>query len=130
MIMPIPDDATIRDVLRLLTDPEEYVRGVLGNMHECRSHYGTASVKIGVTGAGHAPHYRIEYPVDGTTKFFAAYNGRNHEQREDWGELTLDALLGRASMPDHPLFRESWSTRVMQLEEVIALLGEIRGVRR
>ena len=126
----IASDATIRETLGSLLHPEEYVRRILEKMYECRSHRGSASVRIGVTGEGRAPNYRTEYLLDGVRKVFAVYSGLSHEQREDLGELTLDNLFGDERMPDHALQGEHWSTRAMELGEVTALIGEIRGVKR
>lgn len=143
--MVLPSNSTIRDLTRrtTLTHPESYVRRVLGNMHTCRKEHGSALVRIGVTGEGRQPHYWIspERPdrdegsaidiedidrfldlarsqewANNQSHFFLVYDGRNHERIEDWGFWEV--------RPEH------WSRRQLTLEEVAALLGEIRQFRR
>ena len=54
-------DATITDLLNSLNKRRDYVHGVFTNMWKCKREYGSASVRIGVSGAGRSPNYRIEY---------------------------------------------------------------------
>jgi len=55
------DDATIADVVGTLNKPLEYVRRVLERMWECKRQFGIALVRIGVTGEGRTPNYRVEH---------------------------------------------------------------------
>lgn len=131
----VPKDATIADVLSELDQPEDYVRQVFGNMTPIFRQHGAAVVRIGTTGTGFSPHYRID-PGDGfnaaTAKFgldgsepdadandyfeahFVAFDGRNHQQRGEWGSGTL--------------MEQNWSEGRMTYDEVKALLGKIRGL--
>jgi hypothetical protein len=57
----LSQDATIADVLATLARAESYVRGMLENMYECKREHGNAVARIGITGGGVAPNYRIEF---------------------------------------------------------------------
>lgn len=134
----IPKDATITVIRGRLSDPDAYLRGVLGNMILCRKRYGTAVVRIGTSGEGRAPHYRVqpaETYVDATmrevfavgdpealareeertnTSLYTAYHGKSHEPLK-WGKKELQDV--------------SWSDRWMNIEQVQSLLGEVRGIK-
>ena len=137
----LPEDATIATVLEMgtLSNPDRYLTGVLKNLMACQREHRSADVRIGRTGGGRAPHYRIE-PEGGSfasnereimgiddpetvareaehrwLACFNAYNGRNHEKL-DWGEAELQS--------------NSWSSRAMSIEEVRNLIGGVRGIKR
>lgn len=86
-------------------------------MHACKKKHGTATVRIGTTGRGIAPHYRVEPILDMDTftgrfeDYFAAYDGRNH-QKFEWGPFELK--------------NEHWSDKDMTYEEIQSLLGSVR----
>ena len=120
-------DETIRDIADRLSQPESYVRGVFGNMAAYRKEVGAEPiVKIGCTGEGFYPHYRIEpesrpdphaiidFDMDGFLKL-ATFNGRNHSAM-DW---TAKDIVG-----------EHWSSGSMTYRDVQNLLGDIRGFAR
>ena len=123
----LPENATISDVLGLLENAEEFVRGALGNMTAFKKKHGSAFVRIGVTGIGAFPHYRVE-PAGSADDFlkdfiagdknlerhFTAYHGRNHKQL-DWGVAELRG--------------EHWSTGIMNYDAIQHLLGELRGFK-
>src|SRR6266851_641675 len=136
--LPLPNDATIADVMsRPIAPATEYARKIVEHMWDCRRQFGDPSVRIGVTGEGRAPNYRIEYTQDteGRHSVFAVYNGLSHRPVEDLGEavgLDLDVLFGdkepdpdAPKNPDRVLRGEHWSTRVMRLDEVAAILGNL-----
>jgi hypothetical protein len=128
-------DATIRDVVGRLNKPAEYLRRVLEHMYECKREFETAFVRIGVTGNGRAPNYRIEYSKDSSGHWtYAVYNGLSHQQIDDLGDLGefLLAPLEEIEIkrPDRSLQREHWSSRAMQWDEVAIVLGELRRRRR
>ena len=132
--MPLADDVTLRDVVNAntLNEPERYVRGVLGNMGDCRRRFGTATVQLGITGDGRSPNYQVspardpdedveawlDYYVEAMTtgndpkQRFAAFNGMSHKQ------LAFGA---------NELRYKHWSDERSDYEEVQALLGELRG---
>jgi hypothetical protein len=128
----IANDAIISDILATLDDAERYLRGVFGNMVEYRKHHETAVVRIGTTGQGIAPHYRVQKehsregedlgyfadvfntgPIE-SSEHFMAFHGRSHKKLE-WGAEELQ--------------RHSWSIRAMSYDEVQALLGHLRGFK-
>jgi hypothetical protein len=117
----VANDATIVDIVTSLKNPAGYVRGVLANMADYRKEQGTAVVRIGTTGQGVVPHYRIQREhstvgelvgFDDEAGYFMAFHGSNHERLE-WGSAQLRG--------------EHWSTRALTFEEVQALLGKLRG---
>jgi hypothetical protein len=138
----ITGDATIADIVGRLNKPMEYVRSVLEHMWECRREFGSASVRIGVMGEGRAPNYRLEYAKEGMSHaaVFKAYNGLSHKPIEGLGQWNLTdedfvaALDGTNTelppTPDHTLRGEHWSSRVMRLEDVSTLLGQLRTRKR
>ena len=135
----IPADATIAVIKGRLRDPIEYVRRVLMNMQSCKEEHGDAVVRIGITGEGVAPHYRIE-PEEGLgapvgrelsshtsdemerertyilRAFYNAYNGFSHKKQIRWSHKELQD--------------DSWSRHSMILAEVRDLIGEMRGYKQ
>lgn len=106
-----PND-TIATVLDMLTDKEEYVRTVLVNMAECRRRFDSACrVYIGVTGSATAPHHKISY-----------INARGNWQ-------TFGTFNGKKPFKDVAIHEKNWSSAHMSLEDVKALLGELRGFK-
>src|SRR5437879_5011039 len=98
MAVPTIDRAaTIADVAGHLTKPTEYVRQVLAKMLDCRRDYAEPSVRIGVTGKGRSPHYRIEYPSDPFPAIFDAFHGASHKKLVDEDYLR-DEHWSRRSM--------------------------------
>jgi hypothetical protein len=53
-------DARIQDVLHTLSNPEDFVRGILGSFINEGFDRDEAVVRIGILGPGAAPHYCIE----------------------------------------------------------------------
>jgi hypothetical protein len=122
----IPKDAILSDITNSLDQPKEYVRHVFGNMVDFHKAHGAAVVRLGTTGRGVAPHYRVQKShgsgeilghLDKTIEpeYFTAFHGRSHKQLE-WGARELRG--------------EHWSTRAMTYEEVQFLLGELRKFRK
>ena len=138
----LADNVTIADLTasNTLDDPVEYVRQVFGNMIDCRRQWGTAFVRIGTTGRGIAPNYRVapeapETPgldtgegvqaaieeIEALSKSidrhgqYAAFHGRSHRQLQ-WGTKELR--------------EEHWSAARMSHDEVQTLLGSLRGFKR
>jgi hypothetical protein len=130
----LPKSATISVIIGRLRDPEAYLRGVLNNMMLCKRQHGSAVVRIGTTGEGLIPHYRVEpsatelealtpellastheeveqHSTHRLATYYNAYRGTSHEKL-DWGHRELQA--------------ESWSSQSMSLDEVRDLLGKVR----
>jgi hypothetical protein len=126
----LSQDATTADVLATLARPESYVRGMLENMYECKREHGNAVARIGVTGGGVAPNYRIEFeheePLLGFSGFkvgiVGVFDGRSHKIIQ-W----IDDIAQEDGIPVRD---ENWSSRSMSLSDVAALLGQIRQARK
>ena len=124
---------TIRDIIPSLANAEEYVRNVLGHMAAFKRRQIEPVVRIGTTGEGIVPHYRIEpyskkvetlddFDVEvarnsllGYIENVAAFNGRSHKKM-NWGAFNIRG--------------EHWSSGTMNFVEVQSLLGELRFGRR
>ena len=66
------------------------------------------AVRLGITGEGKAPYYRIDYKDDdGTTGLYGSFAGKIAGQGIETHE-------------------ETWSSRSMTKDEVAAVLGRIR----
>jgi len=78
-----------------------------------------AIVRIGVSGTGVAPNYRIEYPNQpklaalGLTIGADTYSGKGHKE--------LQHFLSRG---------EQWSTRAMSFADLRNLIGTLRAKRK
>ncbi len=111
---PLGYSATIKDVLHTLRDPVEYVRGVLGNFYACGLSTEQSSVRIGVSGNGIVPNYKIE--IQSNYDIYFMCSGMTHKVKSrQWY-----SMFGG----------ESWSDNYMTFSEVRDLLGQLRGVRR
>jgi len=126
----LSQDATIADVLATLARPESYVQGMLENLYECKRAHGSATARIGVTGGGVAPNYRIEFeheePPLGFSGFkvgiVGVFDGRSHK--------IIQWIDNIAQADGIPVRDENWSRRSMSLSQVAALLGQIRQARK
>ncbi|WLA39754.1 hypothetical protein QNJ95_44180 [Bradyrhizobium elkanii] len=54
----------LSDVLHTLSDPEEYVRGIVGSFVAHEFNRDEAVIRIGVSGSGIIPNYYIEESND------------------------------------------------------------------
>lgn len=113
MSRTLPDAATLRDILWNLVDADAFVSQVFGVAHRATKDHGEVQIRLGVTGTGRLPNYRVEHANTGEPIF--AVDGANH-QRWPNGE----SFSGLAN----------WSTAVMTKAQVEALLGEIRDFQR
>ncbi|MCZ4346443.1 hypothetical protein [Devosia neptuniae] len=64
---------TIETVWPRLTHQRKYVATVRHRMEQCAKIHGNASVKIGITGSGQKPCYRIIYLKAGEEQVFGSY---------------------------------------------------------
>ena len=101
-----PND-TIADVISKLKSPIPYMRGVLDKLAACESLHGNAFVRIGITGTGLYPCYRVSYVSDGTEQVFAVYN--------DNGTLFVSSELNT----------DDWSGKSMSRKEVEHLAAKL-----
>jgi hypothetical protein len=97
----IPDDFTIETVWSGLTHQRPYVSGVLHKMRVCQKAHGNAHVRIGVTGTGQKPYYRV-FSIDkeANENIFGSFYD-NHDPLENAFVLTAN-----------------WSSRAMAFKDV------------
>ena len=98
----------ISDLIHILSDPIEYIRGIVSNFvfygYDCE----TAAIRHGITGTGAFPNYKIEEPsvpvmVSVLTRQFQMtktpariFRGREHREMTE--------------LEDHERHDENWST--------------------
>ncbi len=96
----IPSDSTIESVWTRLTHPRKYVSGVLAAMRKYRDEGGNISVRIGITGSGQKPYYRVFRQVDdGDDVIFGSYYD-NHEPLENGFAQTFNWSVNATSFED------------------------------
>jgi hypothetical protein len=113
----------VSDLIPVLSDPIEYVRGILGNFVSYGCDPETSAVRVGVTGAGVCPNYKIEEPSFSHTVTVLSLHslctatpahtfcGRNHREMTE-----LDGQWRRDN---------NWSTATMSFAELKALLSNL-----
>jgi hypothetical protein len=117
-------NARIEDILLTLSDPEEYVRGILENFYTGKFNREVANVRIGISGSGIFPHYCIYQGegdhvlalADGTILGYekrAVFHGRSHNL------ILEDEFIG-----------VSWSLSKASFAEVQSLLGIMRASKK
>ena len=95
-------DANIEDILHTLSDPEEYVRGIVGSFIREGFDLDKAVVRIGISGTGVFPHYCIEQrsatasTALGTVEVYerrAVFHCKSHKQilEDDYNKLECDS---------------------------------------
>ena len=91
----IPADATIASIAQAhtLNRPLRYVLNVYTHMWSCKKKFGNAFVRVGITGEGKAPHYRIEYSNDRGISIFGVYRGPGHRPFEDLGAFRANDIV-------------------------------------
>ncbi|MBV1701065.1 MAG: hypothetical protein KGQ46_04520 [Hyphomicrobiales bacterium] len=67
-----PND-TIATIFHRLTHPRDYIARVRHEMLTCKDKHGSSYVKIGVTGKGIKPCYRITYDDNGAEAIYGSY---------------------------------------------------------
>ena len=95
MAKALSKDATFTDLRSSPQKAERFVRKVLGVLGKARKAHGDVRVRMGTTGSGLAPNYRVEEP-SGRPLF--AIDGANHlpwpegksfEGQENWSTITM-----------------------------------------
>jgi hypothetical protein len=110
----IPLNATIATVWPLLTYPRQYVANVRHKMKNCFEKHGNSSVRIGVTGTGQKPCFRVFYKLGGSDAeiiFGSYWDNLNPLEKED-------------------VLNTNWSASSMSYEEVDAFLKEKVGWKK
>jgi hypothetical protein len=113
----------IGDLVHVLADPTGYVSGVFSNFVFYGCDPETSAIRIGVTGAGIFPNYKIEEPgvpvtitihscqFEMTETPARTFSGRNHREMTE--------------LDDHERHGENWSTDTMSFAELEALLSNL-----
>ncbi|MCC6918169.1 MAG: hypothetical protein IT548_03140 [Alphaproteobacteria bacterium] len=111
--MTLPSDATIATVWPTLTHQRDYVANTRHKAGQCAKMHGNAYVRIGVTGSGQKPCYRIFYLTpDGAEKIFGSY-WDNH-----------------SPLDNERAINTNWSTAAMSFAQLDALMLEKHGPGR
>ena len=110
----IAANSTILSVWNKLTYSRDYGTGVLQKLRTCRNEHGNSQVKIGVTGSGQKPCYRITYSKPGSDAemIYGSY-WDNHDPLESEFVLT-----------------QNWSSELIPFEELESFLKEKYPVRK
>ena len=106
---PLPKDATFKDLRTPRVETERFLRNVIGVMHKAQKEHGPIMVRMGITGTGQAPNYRIEDP-DGQP--LQAIDGATHAP---WPE---DARFSGS---------DNWSSAAMSRGDVEDILSSMSG---
>ncbi|MDA8870287.1 hypothetical protein N9H93_02720 [Rhizobiaceae bacterium] len=106
----ISKDPTLATIWSTLWEARIFVAQVRHTMGKCVTAHGSASVRIGVTGKGLAPCYRISWSDEGIERIANSY----------WYDHTP---FGRQDVEG-----PNWSTATMNYAEVDALLREKTGI--
>lgn len=127
MLATLPQDATIADVLATLAKPESYVRQMLQNLYDCKRVHGNAEARIGITGGGFAPNYRVEFLHPENSFGFkigiqGVFDGRSHKLIQWIDEIAQEDGI--------PVRDEHWSDRTMMIDDVATFLGQIRAAKK
>lgn len=99
MPQSIPNDSTVKTVWPHMTHQQNYIEGVFQNLVDCHEVYKNALVRIGITGTGQKPCYRIAYLTSGVESIFGSF-WDNHQPLEK-----KDAI------------NDNWSTSIMSFDE-------------
>jgi hypothetical protein len=105
----LPKDASIADIAPTLKDGAVFAAQVRHRMIQAEKSHGPVVARIGVTGQGVAPNFRVDavggHPI-------MAYDGQSYEA---FGELNTDDA--------------NWSSASMTLQEVTDLVAKMRGIK-
>ncbi len=106
-------NVTLRDLVGKLNDPVAFIRGVIGVMHETKKEHGDVVVRLGLTGTGKLPNYRLDSAVTGQP--IQAFDGNGHGAWKGEEDFTAPT---------------NWSTEAMTRTEVEDVLAELTGFKR
>jgi len=126
----LPSNATVNEVVHLLDDPTAFIQGILENFVVYGYDPHSSVVRIGVSGFGSAPNYKIEnqphhdtYPIPNeqggsTTVTLTAipnhtFRGGNHSEMIELNDMC---------------YGDKWSTATMTHRELQVLLGRVQTV--
>lgn len=90
-------DDTIITVFDRLTNQRSYATGALHRMNLCRREHGNAHVRIGITGSGQKPCFRVIYlDADGAEQIYGSWwdTGdplvKEDAINQNWADATVD----------------------------------------
>lgn len=109
----IDSDSTIETVWPHLSHQRAYVAGVLDKMRKCAKEHGNAFVKIGVTGTGQKPYYRVFYKI-------------NEEKKEIWGSF----YDNHEPLENGFVETNNWSSASMSYQAVSDFLADKIGYKK
>ena len=135
-MVKLPSDANVTFLVNngLLYKPSDWLPSMYGNFRKLQKQYGVSCVRIGLSGTGHSPNYRIEpisKPSSATKEEFddAMIRGGSHPQ-VDYLIARNTAFNGRShKKPDNlqgSLNQENWSSSVCTEDDIKALLKQVR----
>jgi hypothetical protein len=105
----LESNATIASIWDRLADSRLYAARVYQNGRRCENEHGNANIRIGITGSGQKPCYRVSYfDSSGASKVWGSF--------WDMG----DPLDGQQ------IDSENWSSASMALSELKDLLEALR----
>lgn len=119
----IRSDSRISDLVDVLCDPIEYVSGIVSNFVSHGYDRETSAIRIGITGRGIFPNYKIEEPsvpititvrsrrFDMISTPARTFNGRNHREMTE--------------LDDQEWRDENWSATKMSFAELDAVFSEL-----
>jgi hypothetical protein len=128
MVGIIEQHSRVGDIVHRLSDPIDYLTGIIGNFVFHRYDPESSAIRIGISGGGVAPNYKIEKPCrlvkinvptsDGRILALElhstpahTFSGRNHREMKE--------------LDDSPWHPENWSANTMTFAELKALLGSL-----
>jgi len=97
MSRTLTEEDTLITVYNGLTHPRAYAVGALHKMRACRREHGNASVRIGITGSGQKPCFRVTYmDAGGAEQIYGSWwdTGdalvREDAQNQNWAQAIVD----------------------------------------
>ncbi|WP_129567292.1 hypothetical protein [Agrobacterium tumefaciens] len=131
----LPSNADIKFLVNngLLYKPSDWLPSMYGNLLKSQKLIGPCSLRIGLSGTGHSPNYRIEplsEPPAATQDEFdnAMFRGGSHPSVDHLHARTT-AFSGRSHKKAenlHSLHSENWSSAVSTEDDIKALIKQVR----
>lgn len=117
-------DSRLEDVLHTLSDPEEYVRGILASFDICGFNRDEAAIRIGVSGTGVFPNYCIEEGLEQVTLPRFNISGTCYRRREVFNGRSHRTIL------DDKFKGTKWSLAPQTFLEVQKTVAILRASRK
>jgi len=111
MTVSLPKDITLWDLRTSLNDEDTFVSQALHQLRLARKTHADACLRLGITGTGALPNYRLEAGGE----VLVAIDGSNHRPWTGGYDATR---------PDN------WSEKTMSYDDVAELLVVIRSIKR